>query len=416
MKKARLRLSLQQLVLMAIILTIGEGLRVANLGNVASRTPDERIYTQQANVWRQSGQPGIRALVETYRRDSVARLYPMPTRAGMIRLVAMMMSLTGRNDEAVGAVLSCAASIGSLYILALIGIRFFPVWAAVAGLIFYSVFPAALAIARRTWADALVELSSLLLLWLACEITRNPGRRLWYLLFAGVGSASIAVKESMPVPYGLLGLWVLWVVIKARKEWKTGAIFILASIVGLTASLFWLARMTGSFSDLIAIITGIQNVNATNAYAIEYASGPGYLLLQAFWILSPITTVVAVAGLYVALRRPPELVGDSQPIVCLGVFSIANLLIAMVIPHWLNLRYVSMTFGPICLLAGLGAWYLFSVCSRRLVQEKRKVLTVGMVAILIVTALTDYWRFQRIFVQDETADLTIKMLRDERAR
>jgi 4-amino-4-deoxy-L-arabinose transferase-like glycosyltransferase len=194
------RLSQQQLVLLALLLCLAAVLRVANLDNVTLRTPDERVYTRQANAWLQSGQPGIRALVEEYQRDPDARLYPPPTRVGMIRLVAATMRWTGRNDEAVGAIISCFASIASLYMVALIGIRFLPTWAALAGLLLYAVFPAALTIARRTWSDALVELAGLLLVWLACEITRDSRRRIWYLLFAVVGSASITIKESMPVP------------------------------------------------------------------------------------------------------------------------------------------------------------------------------------------------------------------------
>jgi 4-amino-4-deoxy-L-arabinose transferase-like glycosyltransferase len=412
----RLPLSRAQLVAIAAVLSLAGGLRVVNLANVISRTPDERVYTEQANVWLQSGQPGLQSLVETYKRDPVARYYPMPTRAGMIRLVAMMMKWTGRNDESVGAIVSCAASIISLYVMALMGIRFLPPWAALAGLLLYSVFPPALVIARRTWSDSLVELAGLLLVWLTCEITRNSGRRVWYLLFAAVGSASIAVKESMPVPYALCGLWILWVLVKERREWKNALTMILAAVAGLIASIWWLARMVGSLSDFFRIVSGIQGVNATNPYAIEYASGPGYLLLEAFWIVSPIVTVLGLVGLYAAFKRPREVAGASQPILWMGIFTLSNILIAMIIPHWLNLRYVSVAFGPICLLAGLGAWYLFSISSHRVAGGRRRVLAGIVTAILIAGAVADYRRFQRIFVRDATADLSIKMLENERHR
>ncbi len=415
MTTTRLHFSLQQLVLMAILLSLAATLRVANLDNVTSRTPDERVYTHQANVWLQSGRAGLRSLVETYKRDT-AKDHPLPTRAGMIRVVAMMMKWTGRNDESVGAIVSCAGSIISLYVMALIGIRFLPPWAALAGVLLYGVFPPALAIARRTWSDALVELAGLLLVWLTCEITRNSRRRVWYLLFAAVGSVSIAVKESMLVPYGLCGLWILWVLVKERREWKNALAVILAAVAGLIGSLWWLARMAGSFADLVSIVTGVQRVNATSQYGIEYTSGPGYLLLDAFWIVSPISTFLSLVGLYVAFKRPQEITAASQAILGIGIFALSNILIAMIIPHWLNLRYVSVAFGPICLLAGLGAWYLFFISSNRIAAGRPRILAGIMSAILIAGAVSDYRRFQRIFVRDATADLSIKMLQNERFR
>src|SRR5450432_2308275 len=104
----------RHLILMAALVCIAAGLRLANLGNVTSRTPDERVYTYQAKTWLESGQAGIRSMVDEYKADAETRLYPPPTRVGMIRLVAAMIQWTGKNDVSAGARISCAASIGSL--------------------------------------------------------------------------------------------------------------------------------------------------------------------------------------------------------------------------------------------------------------------------------------------------------------
>src|SRR5580692_6476846 len=98
------------LILIAMLVCLAAGLRLANLGNVNSRTPDERVYTWQAKTWLQSGQAGLRSMVDEYKADAESRLYPPPTRVGMIRLVADLMRWTGRYDETVGAKISCAAS------------------------------------------------------------------------------------------------------------------------------------------------------------------------------------------------------------------------------------------------------------------------------------------------------------------
>jgi 4-amino-4-deoxy-L-arabinose transferase-like glycosyltransferase len=412
----RVNLSPQQLLLTLLLLCFAALLRLGNLGNVTSRTPDERVYTSQANIWLQSGRIGLRSMVAQYEAVPEAQYYPPPTRVGMIRLVAVMMRWTGRNDESVGALIACAASVGSLFVLALIGVRFLPALAALLALLFYAVFPPELAIARRTWTDALVELASLLLVWLACEITRNSGRRVWYLLFVAIGSASIAIKESMVVPYGLCALWILWVLLKERGEWKNALLLVSAAALGLVASFGWIAGLVGSFSDLVRIVSGIPTANAGNPYAIEYASGPGYLLLQAFWILSPVTAILGVTGLYAAFIRREELGRNFRPVLLIVLFTLSHVVIAMLMPHWLNLRYVGVTFGPLCLLAGLGGWYVYSIFSSFLGSAQRRVFAGLAIAILIGGAVTDYRRFRRIFVRDATADLSVKMLRDERDR
>lgn len=398
------------LVFLAVLFCIAAALRVANLGNVNSRTPDERVYTYQARTWLESGQRGIRNLVDEYNGDAETRLYPPPTRVGMIRLLGAVIRWTGRNDESAGAWISCAASIASLLVVALIGFRFLPGWAAVAGLLFYTVLPAELAIARRTWTDALVELAGLLLIWIACEVTRGTASGFWYPVFGLIGSIGLLFKESMPVPWGICALWILWQLAR-RRDWKNAALLIVSSLALAGASLWWLASQVGSLRDYIAIVLAIPRVNAANPYALEYASGPRYLMLLGFWIIAPVTSLLSVAGLIAVWRKRAD-----RTLVWLALFTVSYIGIAMALPHWINLRYVGNAFGTFCLLAGLGCWWLIGTCSEWLETADRRPFAVVAVAIVIGGAAADYLRFQRYFVRDETVDLSIKMLMDERGQ
>ena len=147
------------------------------------------------------------------------------------------MRLTGGRDERVGAYLSCAASIGSLFVLALIGVRFFPSWATFFALLFFAVSPMELAVSRRAWPDALVEFLGFSLVYVAAEITRDSARRIWYLLFVVLGSLGIAVKESGPVGYGFCAIWVLWVLLIERREWVNGAVLMAGGLAGLAITM-----------------------------------------------------------------------------------------------------------------------------------------------------------------------------------
>lgn len=80
------------------------------------------------------------------------------------------------------------------------------------------------------------------------------------------------------------------------------------------------------------------------------------------------------------------------------------------------LRYVSVAFGTYCLLAGLGAWYVFSLMSRQLPRARRSVLIGAGALVLLAGAAGDYRRFRNIFVRDATPDLSIRMLRESRDR
>ncbi len=396
------------MILIAVLAFFAAVLRLANLTNVNTRSPDEKVYTWQAKTWVDQGLPGLRDIVADYNTDAESKLYPPPTRVGMIRLIAAVMKATGKYDESVGAWISCVASIGSVVVLAILAFRFLPIWAAAAGMLFYAVFPGDLAIARRTWTDALVEFAGLLLIWFVCEITRNSKQRIWYLLFAVVGSLSLLVKESMPVPYGLCAIWILFVLAN-RKQWTNAAILIAATAIGMGIALWWLAGQVGSLSEYVSIVLGIPAANAANQYALEYASGPRELMLQAFWIVAPFTSFFALIGLLIAVFKPRE-----RALFFIAFFSIAYVAIAMAMPHWINLRYVGNTFGPVCLLAGLGCATLIAAGWKRMDSSDRRPFAVIAIGIVLGGATADYLRFRRYFVRDELVDLSIKMLVDEK--
>jgi hypothetical protein len=398
----------QRLRLLVILAFMACGLRLVNLRNVNSRTPDEGVYTYQAKtVLDQGPAAGMRSLIEEYRSDPDAKLYPPPTRAGMVRMMALLMRWTGRYGEGVGALISCAASIGSVLVVAILAWRFFPPWAVAPAMLFYAVLPADLAIARRTWTDALVELAGLLLVWFACEVTRHPERRIWLLSGAVVGALSLTVKESMPVPWGFCGLWILWILAR-RRRWMEAVIFLAANALALSLSLWWLAGQAGGLHEYVSIVSGIPAANATNDYALEYASGPPWLLLYAYWILAPMTSALAVAGVAAVALRKRE-----SPLIFITGFSVAYIALAMSVPHWINLRYLGNTFGPVCLLAGLGAWWLIDLGWQWMDASDRRPFAVMAIALLAGGAAADYVRFRHFFVRDEVVDLSIKWLVDE---
>ena len=150
--------------------------------------------------------------------------------------------------------------------------------------------------------------------------------------------------------------------------------------------------------------------NASNPYALQYCTGPGYLLFAGFWTLSPVVTALAIPGLILALSRRARLAGDPWNGMALAAFTILFGLLPVILPHWMNLRYVSVLNAPLCLLAAIaaceaGQW----IRGQFSPSETYAPLTIACVA-LAIAAIGDYQRFERRYVQIETADLAIGMV------
>lgn len=246
---------------------------MGNLGNVTSRSPDERIYVRQARTLVE-GRGGFRALAKEYAEDPELRLYPPPTRVGLVRLIAGVMRVSGVTDERAGAWLSCAASIGSLALLLLFGLRFLPPAATLTAGLFFAVSPVELALSRRAWPDALVGFLCFSLLFPAAEIARTPGGRWRLVPYVLIGSFAVTVKESTPVAYGLVSVWLLADFLIRWRDPKGAVRLVSGGLAGSAVAGFWLAFEFGGLSTLRGIVVGRPGANAANAYAIEYQTGP----------------------------------------------------------------------------------------------------------------------------------------------
>ncbi len=378
---------------LVVLFFVGVAVRVANL-DVAMRSPDERIYAAQSHAALVNGIQGTRRVVDAFRTNPQLWLYPPPTRVGYTWLVAASMKLTGAQNENAGSWVSCLASIATLLLAIRTGLRFLGPWATVAGTLFLAVFPPELVIARRCWGDAPVELAALAMMYLACEIWSGTKRWYPYVLLPIVGSAAVLLKETTVLIYAACLGAALW---RAANR-RMAAVLAGAAVAGAAITAALLGVATGSVGGAVRIVLDQARHNATNAYALEYASGPGYLLMLAFGRLSPLTTVLAIWGLAVTVNQRREAM-------LLAWVTIGNTLLYMLVPHWLNLRYASASFAPLCLFAGVGLVELLALV-------KVRWAAVALAGVAVVFAVIDYQRFQTAWVRPDAQDLTVKMVFD----
>lgn len=404
-------------LLFVLAFLLGVGLRIHNLYNVTVRSPDEQIYTQQAKTIADLGKDGVKLLMQAHNAKKELWIYPPPTRIGYLGLLAQVMNTAKRTDPGLGAYISFVFSIISLLLLILLGLRFFNPWASLYALTFMAVSGMDLAIARRTWLDAMLGCMGLALIYFCCEITRDSKRIFWYILFILIGSYSLLVKETAPAIYGLCIIWVLWVLFIKEKAHLKGALFIIASGAGAGISALILIQAAGGIKPIYEVMQHVKLGLPTNTYAIEYQSGPWYNFLRGFWIISPLSAFLFILGAagvvlhkgklqkYVTLANIQAMYGIIFFIIAFMVFSIA-------LPYCQNLRYVSVLFAPFYLTAGLGLWYLISLIRAKLSNFSLVLVSALCLSVIILAAINDYQSFQKIFVKTGIMDVSIRMVRE----
>ncbi len=390
------------------VLVLGITLRLVNLANVSGRSPDEAMYTYQAEVIAHHGLAGVKDLVKEYNANENMWLYPNPVRVGYYGFLGALMKLTENHDVTVGAYTACFFSVISLILLIVLGLRFFNKWITLYGLLFLSVSGMDLAIARRAWQDSMFAAIGLCLVYLASEITRSSRKIIWYIPFILLGTWSFLIKETGLVVYGLCMLWILWVLVVKEKAFLRAIILVGLASLCAVVSLVFLARVTGGFSAIIEVLTHLKETMPINRYAMEYQSGPWYEFLEGFWIISPVNSFLFLVGIAATIAGRVK-----NRALMIGFISFTIIFVAMAImPCCQNLRYVSVIFAPFYLVGGAGFWYVISYI-RSVSKEFSFSVIVGCIGVvLIIAAMSDYYKFQKIIIRPDILDVSIRLVRE----
>lgn len=410
--------------LFLLVFAIGVTLRITNLNNVARRSPDERTYTYLAKTILEKGTvKGVKLLIEEHSSNQELWIYfpPITTRTGYLSLLAAIMKIASSVDIKIGSYISCAFSIVSLLLLIAIGLRFFNPWIALCALLFMSVSPMELAIARRTWQDAMVGCLGLSLIYFSCEISRNTNKIFWYIPFIILGSYFISVKESGIVIYGLCIIWLLWMLSRKENFLSKSILLITSCSLGLAVAVAILIYISGGIQPAIQTFNIWKAAIPTNTYALEYQSGPWYYFLQGFWIISPFNAFMCLIGMagtllsVKALREMPPLSDQAKRRSILGIIFVAAafMIIGLATPHFQNLRYVSALYGPFYLVSALGLWYIISLAG--VFKSKgfySYIVVIGIIIAVGFAAARDYHNFKKIFIRNGILDLSIRMVRE----
>ena len=396
-------------LLCALLLT-GIILRFNDL-DVKGRSPDEGIYTRQAIIVAQDGVEGTRRLIDEYNADKRLWIYPPPIRIGYTYLLATIMKVANIFDERAGTYLSTLCSIGALFILVLLGLRFFNRWVTVVALLLMSVSPMDLAIARRSWQDGVLALAGLLLIYCCCELTANPNRKIWYIPFWLIGIWCIIIKESGIIIYGLCVIWLFAVMALKERSFIKSTLLVVFTLLGISISALILGHVVGGILRVLEVLKHVKDAMPTNTWAIDYQTGPWYRILEGLWILTPasfILCIIGIVGVFSGDRHARQSIIAKWLIFIILSF----LFITIVTPYMQNIRYLSIIFVPFYLMSGLGLWYLIYSAKDFLKGGAFYTMIAITVLVLVIISISDYQKFQRIFIKRGIREISIRLLRE----
>ena len=361
-----------------------------------------------------SGPGAFRALVDDYNRTKEQWIYPPPVRIGHIFLVAEAMKLSGASAEKAAVSVSLAFSLLGFFVAALLGLRFFNRWPVLIGLALLSVSPIDLAMARRAWQDSVVAGIGILLFYICVEASTSSRPQRWRVCFWIVGSCFLLIKELALFIYALCVLWLLIDVWRRGFSWKAvAAVSIPSGLVVLVSygAVMWISGGAGPVRQLYQHMT---QALPSNEYVHLYQRGPWYSYPLGFWVLSPVTTLLCGLGIgQIILRRKSftRVLGldprQLQAARAMALFICAVLTAATLPQDFKCLRFVGVIQAPVYLIDGLLISYLLTVNRSRLAPAGWYVAVCGVALSVAIVCLTDYTRFQRIFVQYQLDDLAI---------
>jgi 4-amino-4-deoxy-L-arabinose transferase-like glycosyltransferase len=346
---ARRRASIWPPILFAVALAIALCVIVGSLPSAArDANSDDGYYLLYMKALHERGLGAFPGLFDLWNGDPARWIYPPPSRIGFAVVSALWAGLFGVSLDAL-QYLSIAAHVVSSIATYLFARRHLgePNGLFVGVLWLFS--PLLMGLSRLALTDSFIALCMSLSTWLFYELLLRPESWRARVAFVAAFSFTVLVKELsvlLVVPFSAFLLVERFVRREPVKLGTFAACFAASGVVALP--LFVLAA--GNPSKLFETTRIVLASPATNDYAIRYGSGPWFRYVIDFLLLSPVTTLLAIAFLGVLVTRLRRGEYD-RLIVLLSVLAIV--MIALYSSFTKNVRYAVLLELPIS---------VFSVC------------------------------------------------------
>jgi hypothetical protein len=183
------------------------------------------------------------------------------------------------------------------------------------------------------------------------------------------------------------------------------------TLLGISVSILVLGHVAGGIPRVLEVLKHVKDAMPTNTYAIDYQTGPWYRILEGLWILTPAGFALCIVGIVGVFLGDHH---SKQGIIAKWLIFIilSFMLITIVTPYMQNIRYLSVTFVPFYLICGVGLWYLISLSKDFYKGWAFYVVIAIAVLALMLVSISDYQKFQRIFIKIGIRDISVRLLRE----
>ncbi len=413
--------------LLIITIMAGVAFRFAHHRDVFSRSPDERVYSYFAARVAEQGYRALPQVFKEYAQGGEIWKYPAPTRLGTVLAFTVPLVLFDDgtawkpgNMELAAACMSLLASIGSLLLVAWIGLRFFDEWVAVLATWFMACNFTELGLSRRAWSDGIAGLCGLVIIWLACEIAEYEVphslflRRLrksnlirWYAAFFVACTVGVLAKESVGLSCAACGL-VLLALAAWDGEWLEVLWIVAGSVVSAAGAALVLAMAAGGVRPALAILPPLprwfQQLDP-NGYLSQCCAGTWWHFPAVLATTAPLVAILVILGVSVAMIGPRWRLGAvlaAVVAVYLGVASFG--------PAFQYMRFISPSDGAYCLLAAIGGFWVARTVHAGLGMFGKPAMII-LALLVLFYGVMEYRAYVQIVVRTGMEDLAVNGIR-----
>jgi len=393
--------ALTAVVALGCLILVGLVARVLLHHGVAYSPADEQVYATYSCQIGQDGPGVIHDQVAAYLGDPQLRLFPPPTRWGLLLPDALVATMTGCGPATVAWV-STAAGIAMVILVAVFTWRRFSPAVALVATAFVASSPLQLHLGRRALGDELVALIAMAAFWAILAYSERRTRLRW-LLAVGLLLAGFATKEVfvMLYPALMLPLAVSWWRQHrsglTRLSWLADLGLLILPAVLNAVVVAVLARDPDAFWQ----VTRAVQASADSTYAAQYLAGAPHRLVVDLLLMSPVVVLLAIASFGLLLDRGTR----SSRLV-------AGAVVLSLVPFaFVGVQLVRLVTVSDSLIAVLAAWGLVTAVRGWRRDPRISAGTVGVVTaaavgvnIAILVALT------RAEVYDPVTDSLLRAL------
>jgi 4-amino-4-deoxy-L-arabinose transferase-like glycosyltransferase len=248
---------------------------------------------------------------------------------------------------------------------------------ALAVLALMSVAPTQIHMSQHALVDGFFTFWALLCLWALWENLRAPRDWRWLAIYVLGLSALVTTKENS------FFVWVAMVTLILANRWlqfgKVTRELLVATIVGPLLGVVILIFLAGGIDHLITTYQLSVSKNFDLPYAILTGDGPWSRYLVDLLLVSPLVLILAFGTVFRLDRM-------MKPELFLTIFIAASYLVMCNIKYGMNLRYANMWDMPLRFLA-------FSQIGALAAGAKRyhRLIVVLMVSFIAITELRQYY-------------------------